>query len=123
MVCIIMMVAARLALLTLGLARVRVAQSRLLAVARRPWLGRRSLEAILTAVDSASAWTPGATCLVRALAGQLLAAAYGYRLTLRMGLRAQAGIEGHAWLEQDGRPCPPAGEAQSYFPLELSIEP
>lgn len=55
------------------------------------------------AVASASIGVPAATCLVQALAAQLLLGRRGCATQLRIGVaRGEAGrIEAHAWLEHD----------------------
>jgi hypothetical protein len=75
-------------------------------------LGRRRAAAPLPAarigwaVRAAAQRVPGArTCLVQALAAETLLARHGHLAQLRIGVaRAGAGIEAHAWLEQNGQP-------------------
>lgn len=61
-------------------------------------------ERVAWAVVSASLVVPAATCLVQALAAQLLLGRRGCATQLRIGVaRGDAGqIEAHAWLENDG---------------------
>ena len=55
-------------------------------------------------VDRAARFVPGATCLVRALAGAHLLAAAGQRAEVFIGVRRRAGaLEAHAWLESGGQ--------------------
>ena len=58
------------------------------------------------AVRAAARRVPRArTCLVEAIAAETLLARHGYTTQLRIGVaRSGAGIDAHAWLEQDGRP-------------------
>lgn len=56
------------------------------------------------AVTVASRYIPGGTCLVRALAVQVILQRRGYRPDVRIGLArgSREHVEGHAWVEQDG---------------------
>lgn len=58
------------------------------------------------AVATASAFIPGATCLPRALAVQLLLGRRGYVSRLRIGMArgVEGSLEGHAWVEHRGKP-------------------
>ena len=47
-----------------------------------------------------SRFTPKATCLVRALAGQILLERYGYTSSIKIGVsKSKDEFEAHAWLE------------------------
>lgn len=60
---------------------------------------RRSLAAVLTNFRTAVHFTPKATCLVQAVAGQHLLASYGYASVLHLGVaRAHGKFKAHAWL-------------------------
>ena len=62
-------------------------------------------ERIAWAVAAAGRGIPRATCLVQALAAQVLLARHGHVAQLRIGVaRATEGIAAHAWLERDGEP-------------------
>ncbi len=56
------------------------------------------------AVDRAGAIIPGASCLTRALALQLILAYRGFATELHIGVKPEAGgVAAHAWLLTDGR--------------------
>lgn len=60
-------------------------------------LGRR----VAWAIGRAARLTPGATCLVQAMAGRKLLALKGFTSCIRIGVRGSgtgAGFEAHAWL-------------------------
>ncbi len=61
------------------------------------------LETILGIVNTTSNYVPRATCLTRALTGQILLQQYGYNSKLCIGVLKQEGFEAHAWLEKDGQ--------------------
>ena len=62
-------------------------------------------ERIAWAVAAAARRIPGATCLVQALAAQVLLARHGHVAELRIGVApATEGISAHAWLERNGEP-------------------
>jgi Transglutaminase-like superfamily len=78
---------------------------------------------IAWAVAAAGRRVPGATCLVQALAAQVLLARHGHVAELRIGVaRATEGIEAHAWLERDGEPIfgEPDRLRHTVFPLHQS---
>src|SRR5690349_23636698 len=80
-------------------------------------------ERIAWAVAAAGRRVPGATCLVQALAAQVLLARHGLVAELRIGVaRATEGIEAHAWLELDGEPIfgEPDRLRHTVFPLHQS---
>ncbi|HZS33220.1 MAG TPA: lasso peptide biosynthesis B2 protein [Methylomirabilota bacterium] len=61
-------------------------------------------ERVIWAVTAADRFVPRSTCLVRALAGQILLARCGHASELRLGVAGGgAAFEAHAWLEHDGR--------------------
>jgi hypothetical protein len=58
------------------------------------------LSRITWAVQVMSRFTPKATCLVRALAGQILLERYGYASSIKIGVsKSKDEFEAHAWLE------------------------
>jgi Transglutaminase-like superfamily len=63
------------------------------------------VERIVWAVSAAARLVPGATCLVRALAAQILLARRGHASQLRLGAAGGLGrpFEAHAWIERDGQ--------------------
>jgi Transglutaminase-like superfamily len=78
---------------------------------------------IAWAIAAAGRRVPGATCLVQALAAQVLLARHGHVAELRIGMaRATEGIEAHAWLERDGEPIfgEPDRLRHTVFPLHQS---
>jgi hypothetical protein len=102
---LLLVAAIRLALAVLPYQRVleslaRLAQSR--SSRRRSC---HSPEQLVWAVRRASLAVPGATCLAQALAGQLILILHGYDCMLRVGFgRGDEGrLDGHAWLEHEGR--------------------
>jgi hypothetical protein len=101
-------VAIRLALMLLPFERTR----RILARFARPALKPRHLaldvpERVVWAVTTASQVLPGdaASCLVKALTAQLLLGRRGFSTQLHIGFAKdkQGAVEGHAWLEWQGR--------------------
>ena len=67
--------------------------------------GRASLEQIAWAVAAASRCVPVATCLVQALAAQVLLGRRGHPVELHIGVArgARGRLEAHAWVESRGR--------------------
>jgi Transglutaminase-like superfamily len=65
----------------------------------------KNIEAITWAIAVAGLYVPAATCLTRALAGQILLAQYGEPAFLRIGVaKNEAGkLQAHAWVESRGR--------------------
>lgn len=65
----------------------------------------KPVERVPWAVAVAAAYVPGATCLVQALAGQILLARCGEVSRLHIGVahEERAGVRAHAWLDHDGR--------------------
>ncbi len=58
------------------------------------------LKKITWAIQVMSRFIPRATCLVRALAGQILLSQYGYDSNIKIGVSRDKGeFEAHAWLE------------------------
>jgi hypothetical protein len=80
-----------------------------------------SPERIAWAVGGGSRVMPGATCLTRALAIQILLERRGYRTELRVGLaRTRNGeIEGHAWVEAGDKVVGAEGDLAPYTLLPL----
>src|SRR4051812_15439934 len=77
---------------------------------RASWHPRRrtssSAERICWAVEAASRYTPGIkTCLVQALAAQVLLARHGHPAFVHIGVvRGDGGeFQAHAWVESEGR--------------------
>jgi hypothetical protein len=78
-----------------------------------------SIDAIVLAIQKASVLVPRSTCLVRALAGQILLREFGRNSILHLGVnRDQSGkFMAHAWLEHDGQIIIGGAEAGNYVPL------
>jgi Transglutaminase-like superfamily len=78
-------------------------------------------ERVAWAVVAAARHLPGArdTCLVRALAAELLLVRHGHMALLRIGVARVAGrgITAHAWVESDGRIVLGAAERPAYTEL------
>ena len=115
--------AVRIGVSVCGLGRLRRALSRLSP--RRVEIPLSS-ERIGWAVRAAAQRVPGArTCLVQALAAETLLARHGHVAQLRIGVaRAGAGIEAHAWLEQNGQPVfgQPSPMDHALLPLLPPVE-
>jgi hypothetical protein len=76
-------------------------------------------ERLVWAVEAAARRVPRATCLVRALAAQVLLARHGHASQLRLGVARGAGraFEAHAWLEGNGRVLIGGGPEERYAAL------
>ncbi|MDI6724002.1 MAG: lasso peptide biosynthesis B2 protein [Methanobacterium sp.] len=62
-----------------------------------------SIEKLTWAIRVMSIYTPGATCLTRAIAAQILLARYNYSSSIKIGVsKNDEEFEAHAWLEKDG---------------------
>jgi hypothetical protein len=111
---------ALVAAIRLGLALVTIGTLRrgLALAARRT--GRRSrahpAERIAWAVTAAR--VPGATCLTRALAAETLLGRRRIPARLRIGIsRGARGLDGHAWVESEGRIVVGGAELAGRAPL------
>jgi hypothetical protein len=64
-----------------------------------------SIDEVVWSVQAASRRLRWATCLIQALAAQVLLARHGHPSALRIGVARQGngGIKAHAWIEHDGR--------------------
>ena len=88
--------------------------------------GRRggpSPERIVWLVAVASRCVPGAHCLARAVAAQLLLARAGHLAEMRIGVRKQGdGLDAHAWLEYHGAPLRESdAQIESFVPFDAAI--
>jgi hypothetical protein len=65
----------------------------------------RAVERVPWAVALAAAYVPGSTCLVQALAAQILLVRYGEASKLQIGVAREqrAGVRAHAWVEHGGK--------------------
>lgn len=71
------------------------------------------------AVEHAARIVPGATCLTRALAAEVMLRRTGGRPDLRFGVARDAGdFEAHAWLELGGRVLVGDHGIERYSPLD-----
>jgi len=62
-----------------------------------------SIEKLTWAIKVMSIYIPGATCLTRALAAQILLARYNYSSNIKIGVfKNGEEFEAHAWLETEG---------------------
>jgi hypothetical protein len=63
--------------------------------------GTTSIDKIVWTIEVASRYVPRTTCLVQALAAQVLLAQQGYPANLRIGVAQSetGGLEAHAWVE------------------------
>lgn len=78
------------------------------------------MERVVWAVRAASARIPRATCLTQALAVRLMLQRRGLPALLRIGVArsAEKGVEGHAWIECQGRIIIGQSEPEHYKVLE-----
>jgi len=61
-----------------------------------------SIETLTWAIRVMSIYTPKATCLTRAIAGQILLSRYNYSSNIKIGVyKNEEEFEAHAWLEAD----------------------
>lgn len=78
-----------------------------------------SVNQIVWAVETTSRYIPGAACLSKAMAAQVLLAEYGHRSELRIGVARDNGrLRAHAWLEDDGEILI-GGNLDNYKPLHM----
>jgi hypothetical protein len=112
-----LLVAVRIALVLLGWPAVQ----RLAAQAARPATGAAAVPSALLqrAVERVGRHVPGATCLVQAIALQILLGRRGQATDLRLGVAHGDGrrLEAHAWLESDGRALVGAAGRERYTAL------
>ena len=80
-----------------------------------------SPERIAWAVERASHYVPGATCLTQALVAKVLLERYGYSTLVRVGFTRTNGALplAHAWVESDGRVVLGGSDLRRYTPLLL----
>lgn len=71
----------------------------------RPLIQGGDAAALAWAIEAASRWAAAPSCLVRALAAQLMLSWRGLTHTLYIGVArgASGRLEAHAWLEHEGR--------------------
>jgi hypothetical protein len=84
-----------------------------------------SVDRLVWAVSVASHYVPKATCLTQALAAQVLLGRRGYLTQLRVGVAKdeEGQLEGHAWLESQGKVIVGGGELTRYTLLpDMGLE-
>jgi len=102
---------------TLRRVLLRLAESPLL---RRP-SGAVSPDDLAWAVRAAGRRVPRATCLVQALALELLLVRAGHAAELRIGVAREGdGLMAHAWVESDGRCLLEGSERTRFSPLSAA---
>jgi hypothetical protein len=116
----LVLAAVRLGLLLLAFRTLR----RLLARFAQPGDPTRSNPAqVAWAVNLSSRWVPCSTCLVRALAAQLLLARRGYSSRLHIGAAGDLErFRSHAWLECQGQILVGDGDLEDYIGV-VTLEP
>lgn len=82
-----------------------------------PDLGARHVDRVAWVVERQGRVVPGAKCLARALAGQVLLAHRGVATELCIGAQRDPhkGIQAHAWLEREGIPILGGGDLLEHF--------
>lgn len=82
-----------------------------------------SPERVAWAVASAGRYMPGATCLVQALAAQLLLEREGQPACLRIGVARTepTQLQAHAWVESQGKIVFGAADLERYTPLAAGM--
>ncbi len=79
---------------------------------------RRTVELLA----SASRVGPAGTCLTRSLVLRGLLRRQGIDATLRMGVRKDDSVEGHAWVEVDGQPVNDSADVgERYTPFTADL--
>jgi transglutaminase superfamily protein len=74
---------------------------------------------IIWCISRAGRAVPGATCLTRALATEVLLARRGLEPAVCIGVRRpdRETLQAHAWVEVDGRILSGGGDTEQYIPL------
>jgi len=77
---------------------------RLLRIAGRPVHGRTKnvIGDVVTAVDRAARYVPGATCLSKSLTLAWMLRGRGIAAEIRIGVKTAGQFEAHAWVEHEG---------------------
>jgi len=79
-----------------------------------------SADQLVWTVTVASRYVPKATCLTQALVAQVLLARHGHppsRLRIGVARGEEGQLEGHAWLESQGKVIIGGSELERYTPL------
>jgi len=81
--------------------------------------GRPSIDQLAWSVAAASHCVPKATCLVQALAIQVLLLREGYPADLQIGVARgnKAELQAHAWVESEGKIINSGSEIDRFTPL------
>ncbi len=88
--------------------------------ARLRYAYQPSTDKIAWAVETASRHTPGLkTCLVQALAAQLLLARRGHPALLHIGVVREEQFQAHAWVESEGKVVIGGSELECYTRLAV----
>ena len=95
----------RIALWVLPFGSLRSAIERVKRPHRFPSIARPDADRIAWAVAVTAGYIPGATCLTRAIAGEVLLSRAGLPAELRIGVATDGyrKLEAHAWIESGGR--------------------
>ena len=82
---------------------------------------RFSIDQVAWSVAAVSHCVPKATCLVQALAIQVLLLSQGYPANLQIGVdkRGRSELQAHAWVESQGRILSRGSEIGAYRPLRF----
>jgi hypothetical protein len=83
--------------------------------------GRLSIDQLAWSVAAASHCVPEATCLVQALAIQVLLLRQGYPANLQIGVTKgdRGELQAHAWVESQGKVINTDSEIDHYTPLAV----
>jgi hypothetical protein len=102
---VLLILTIRLGLSLLAFQQVLKIRCRLKSFQRKWSSNPPPLYQISWALDTASRYIPGAKCLARALAGQLLIARWGIPTSIHIGVKknGESALMAHAWLEFQGR--------------------
>ena len=88
-----------------------------------PAASRVAIERLVRMTEAAARRVPGSACLTRSLTLVRMLSVRGIESELKIGVRADAGaVEGHAWVERDGRPInDDLGVAAKYTLIEIGM--
>jgi hypothetical protein len=116
---LLVVAAIRVALRVFPFRLLRPVLARAASPAGRGHLDAPGVDRVARAVGRAAARVPGATCLVRALATQILLARRGEASALHIGVArdGRGGVKGHAWLEHEGRVVTGHSSLDDFVPL------
>ena len=94
---------------------------RILRIASRPVSGQTKtvIDDVVTAVDRAGRYVPGASCLSRSLALAWLLRGNGVEAVVRIGVKTAGPFEAHAWVEAGGAALTTPGGVADRFAVIL----